>query len=144
MTATGEVGNVVRVTVGIHNKGSDRLRWKGINSAVEVTWKFTLPPGTDTVPSPAGERPPYGYGGNLPAPDVCWNQTGESLMGPGPYLCWTKKIFEAGASSQVTFYLKITKMIPNATGTVEVTGRPDSANDSDPDNDKAFVVINPR
>jgi hypothetical protein len=89
---------------------------------------------------PPGARPPNGWGGNLPDPDTCFG-SGESYgLGPGPVNCWSAKIFEPGASSQVTFHLKITQVIAKATGTVELTR---DSEDSESGDDKASVIINP-
>jgi hypothetical protein len=139
MTTSGEMGEVVKVTVGITSKGPDRFVERGKGN-VAVTWRFTPPPGTVTVPPPDTERGTIiGSGGSITANTCHTNR--EALFGTGPYDCWSTSILEAGESSKGTFYLKIEKVIPNATGTVERVGNREP--DANPDNDKASVVVNP-
>lgn len=142
-TATGRVGDVVKVTIGITNNGPGRFVEPGKSGYAVETWKFTLPPGTETVKGPTTELSTiYGTGGAA-APDKCANSYGDAPFGAGPYRCLSTPILEAGKSSKGTFYLKITQVIANATGAVERLVYSDSRPDSDPTNDKASVIINP-
>jgi hypothetical protein len=153
MTATGKVGDVVKVTVGIYNKGSGKVQWMGFSHQAQ-TWTFTLPPGTETVPGPPGEKPVWGWAG-LGFADSCENTSGHTSgaelehFGAGPYDCMSSGSLEAGKASEITFHLRINKVIPNATGTVTFdrhlkspyTGE-ESLNDGNSDNDEASVIIN--
>jgi hypothetical protein len=142
-TAHGKVGDVVKVTVGITSKGPERFVQRGQGNIAQ-TWKFTLPPGTETVPAPETEVSTiFGSGGAIAANKCNTKAGGDTPFGPGPYGCWTRSILEPGEFSKGTFYLKITKVVPNATGTVERWIDEDSPADSNPDNDQASVVINP-
>lgn len=143
-TVSGKAGDVVRVTVGITSKGPDRFVQRGQGGLLAQTWKFTLPPGTETVRAPETElNTIFGSGGAIGA-DKCNSLAGgDSPFGPGPYACWSNVILDPGASSKGTFYLKITNAIPDATGIVERWPSANSAPDSDPGNDKAEVVVNP-
>jgi len=135
-TTSGKLGDVVKVKIGIKNTGPDTYLERG-KGMFAVTWKFRLPPGTETV------KPPETELGTILlqiGADVCWSNRDEPF-GPGPYDCWSNYQLKPGESSQGTFYLKITNVIPNATGTVERSGG--SLSDNNPDNDKASVIINP-
>lgn len=102
-----------------------------------------MPPGTETVRASETElNTIFGTGGAIGA-DKCNSLAGDSPFGPGPYGCWSKGILEPGESSKGTFYLKITNVIPNAKGVVEVRHGASSAADSNPGNDKAEVILNP-
>ncbi|WP_346125489.1 hypothetical protein [Micromonospora coerulea] len=82
--------------------------------------------------------------------------SGDSPFGRGPYSCFSSPAFEPGSSSKGTFYMKITKVIPNATGSIgrwDCSKPPASSHyrevceetpaDQHPDNDEAQVIINP-
>ncbi|WP_433310331.1 hypothetical protein [Micromonospora chersina] len=149
-TVTGKVGDVVKVTAGIYNTGPGKVQWMGFTHQAQ-TWTFTLPPGTETVEGPRGEKPLWGWAGSGFA-DSCDNTSGGELeyFGVGPYDCMSAGSLEPEATSQMTFNLRINKVIPNATGSVTFdrhlkspfTGA-ESLADSNEDNDQASFVINP-
>ncbi|MBQ0897853.1 hypothetical protein KBX37_33235 [Micromonospora sp. U56] len=154
MTATGKVGDVVKVTVGIYNKGPGKVQWMGFSQTAS-TWAFTLPPGTETVPGPPGETPLSGL--SKYDLDRCVSTSGrqtsdgeQEIFGAGPYACSSRASLEPGAKSEAIFHLKINKVIPNTTGVVTLDGDlkspysgEKSLADSNPDNDEASVIINP-
>jgi LPXTG-motif cell wall-anchored protein len=138
-TATGKVGDVVKVTIGIKNNGPAGLN--GIRSGGEPTWEydFVVPDGTEVVS----------------APQSCWamwhegdgDQFQPGLAGKRFYACFNyDQLFLPGETSDAEFGLKITQVIPNATGTVSFTNQfrnPAEIKDDNPANDLSEVVINP-
>lgn len=103
-TASGQVGDVVKVTVGITNKGPEQYTYKGAIH-LKATWTFTPPPGTETVRPPANELGTVFKSGGAIGADRCASVGSDSPFGPLPYECFSVPTFEPGASSKGTFYL---------------------------------------
>jgi LPXTG-motif cell wall-anchored protein len=137
-TATGAVGDVVKVVVGAKNNGPGTI---DTTRAQEPAWWFylTVPPGTEVVA----------------VPDRCAGKVvnGDSFeyvagrLGAQQYQCKHEGFrFPTGTSTTVEFSLKITTVTADATGNV-LTDDPDATTprnpDTKPENDKAAVVINP-
>ncbi|MEU4423772.1 hypothetical protein AB0F81_24340 [Actinoplanes sp. NPDC024001] len=114
--ATGKAGAEVDVTVSVQNKGpatryDSHLRVPGIVGVV------TLPPGTEVVKK---ER------SCVPAGDT--------------YRCQAAGLLRAGEMTRWTFTLKITKVVPDATGSIEANPTvPDGYDDA---NNSAPIVLN--
>ncbi|NJC68710.1 LPXTG cell wall anchor domain-containing protein [Planosporangium thailandense] len=138
-TASGQVGDVVSVTVGLKNNGPGSL---DSTRAAEpaLAFVFEVPPGTQVTS----------------APQTCASVTddaGTPREQPGQpggayYRCRSGNFMAAGATLSATFKLKITKVSPDASGTVGlanpyVSSVPGWIHDANPANDQARVVINP-
>lgn len=137
-TASGKVGDVVPVTIGVKNNGPGTL--DGSRADEPVLWFiFQIPPGTEVASAPraCGSIVEDGNG-----------QVGHDGAPAGTYYrCATGNFLAAGDTFPAAFQLKITSVIPNATGTVgfydKYASPPDWMHDDVPANDKASVVINP-
>jgi hypothetical protein len=137
-TASGKVGDVVPVTIGVKNNGPGTL--DGSRAEEPVLWFiFQIPPGTEVTSAPktCGSIVEDGNG-----------QVGHDGAPAGTYYrCATGSFLAAGDTFSAAFQLKITNVIPNATGTVgfydKYASPPDWMHDDVPANDKASVVINP-
>jgi LPXTG-motif cell wall-anchored protein len=137
-TATGAVGDVVKVVVGARNNGPGTL---DATRAQEQVWRFffTVPQGTEVVT----------------VPDRCAGKVvnGDSYeyvpgrAGATLYQCHHEGYrFPVGTSTTVEFSLKITQVVADAAGNVSPIN-PDATEqrpaDANPANDNALVVINP-
>jgi LPXTG-motif cell wall-anchored protein len=137
-TATGAVGDVVKVTIGAKNNGHGTV---DTTRAQEPAWwfYFAVPPGTEVVAVP--DR----CAGKVVNGDTYEYVAGRT--GAQQYQCKHEGFrFPTGTSTTVEFSLKITAVTANATGDV-LTDDPDATTPREPDtnpaNDKAAVVINP-
>jgi LPXTG-motif cell wall-anchored protein len=137
-TATGAVGDVVKVVVGARNNGPGTL---DATRAQEYVWRFffTVPQGAEVVT----------------VPDRCAGKVvdGDSYeyvpgrAGATLYQCHHEGYrFPVGTSTTVEFSLKITQVIADAAGNVSPIN-PDATEqrpaDANTTNDNAPVVINP-
>jgi hypothetical protein len=132
-TVRGPAGAVVTFSVGVRNRGPAAL---DATELEEPAWRFAVgvPAGTRAV------RVPAACAGVRTLPD------GSVEVHPGApgyplYWCETGSFLGAGARSTVRIGLQITTVVPDATSEVTFLDMPP---DTDPGNDRARVVVNPR
>ncbi|MEV6929621.1 LPXTG cell wall anchor domain-containing protein [Dactylosporangium sp. NPDC051485] len=139
-TASGKVGDVVKINIGIKNNGPAALDAERTGGEPSWEYDFVVPDGTEVVL----------------VPDNCsawWHESDgdhfePKLPGKRFYACFNyEQVFKPGGESHAEFSLKITEVIANATGTVSFTNpfaNPAERHDDNPANDLAEVVINPK
>ena len=143
-TATGVAGTVVTIAVGVRNVGPATVDYYQDGFLATTEYHVVMPPGVEVLAAPAN----------------CWSQVAGSerylpslagAAGGTRYVCRDQspgheRFFDAGASALSPFTLKITQVVPNATGSVSLwdpeVGE-DSWTDANAANDDATVVINP-
>ncbi|MEV0568255.1 LPXTG cell wall anchor domain-containing protein [Dactylosporangium sp. NPDC050588] len=139
-TASGGVGSVVTVNIGVKNTGVSMLDAYRTGGEPAARFNFVVPDGTEVV----------GVGEGCVAR---WKEDDGSIgWDPVPgkrfYDCGIdSSLFKPGASYTTAFQLKITQVIAHATGTVSFTNPfrdpAEPPADANPGNDVAEVVINP-
>ncbi len=141
-TASGKVGDTIKINIGIRNNGPATL----FGEFSAVRWVFTVPPGVEvtavgpmdrcgTIPNADYPTKPNTYRPNEPGGRFYLCSAGDTVPG-----------FPAGDTEVVVFTLKVTQLIPNATGSVLAVHRtypPGPIVDAKPANDKGLVIINP-
>ncbi|MGC9665000.1 hypothetical protein ACNTMW_00395 [Planosporangium sp. 12N6] len=139
-TASGKVGDIVTITIGEKNNGPASLDWSRAGGEPGAHFQFVPPPGVQVAKAPNNCESVIEDG-----PDLQHVERGAS--GGSFYRCWTIDYLGAGDTISAPFELKITQVIPNATGTVSFHDPyrvpQDPPADANPSNDKALVVINP-
>jgi LPXTG-motif cell wall-anchored protein len=123
----------------VKNNGRGTLDGSRSGGEPVLRFIFQVPPGTEVTSAPARCESVIEQGGG---------QIGKPGAPGGTYYrCFTGTVLVAGDSFSAAFKLKITSVIPNATGTVgfddKYASPPDWMHDDVPANDKASVVINP-
>jgi hypothetical protein len=139
-TASGGVGDVVTVKIGVKNTGVSTLDAYRAGGEPSARFTFTVPDGTEVVG--VGERCAAQW--KLDDGGTGWDR----VPGKRFYQCWNdRSLFKPGASYTTEFKLKITQVIGNATGTVSFSNPfatpTDPPADANPGNDLSEVVINP-
>ncbi len=122
--ATGAVGDVVQLKTTVRNNGPAAFAWIGTNRPAPAVLSVTVPAGA-TV---------------MTVPPNCKLTTG------GRYECESPRRFPVGSTYGFTFGLRIDRIVPDATGTVELNPACDCErfdDDLDRSNDIAYLVINP-
>ncbi len=155
-TATGKVGDVVHVKPAIRSNGPSSPVPVVLDKEGHFWWPklvFTLPEGTEAAAIPQDCVAIVVNG--KPNGPYTW-ELGKAVPGGTVYRCWAPKI-DVGQTLTEDFALRITKLVPNATGPVSFhepygydsniedpyTEPQDPPADRDTGNDKATVVINP-
>jgi hypothetical protein len=120
----GEADTVVTATLGLRNNGP-ASRWTDIGPAVEAT--VTLPPGTSYA--------------EQDVPKNCSASEFEPLDRVTVWSCRAPLYLEAGEEVSFAFPLRITTVIPNATGTIVLDK--EYADKVNTCNNTAKIIINP-
>ncbi|WP_229075909.1 Ig-like domain-containing protein [Actinoplanes sp. DH11] len=120
----GAAGETVQLKPAVRNNGPASLDWisKGVSPGQAIV---TIPPGTSVVTTPS----------------LC-----KATSDAQKYACETTKLFTVGSTNSWPFNLRIDRVVPDATGTVEVNPACDCerfADDLDKSNDTASLVVNP-
>ncbi|MDW5327790.1 LPXTG cell wall anchor domain-containing protein [Plantactinospora sp. KLBMP9567] len=135
-TLTGEAGDVVTAKLGLRNEGPatiDATRGGGSFTNVHVT----IPTGTTAVGVPENCSPRDSDGSGD------WEQFGKT--GAPAYHCYSESFIKVGDQHAFEFKLRIDKVVPNATGSIEINidcpceGR---HSDLDGSNDEAKILVN--
>jgi hypothetical protein len=122
-TATGKVGDTVKVTFGVRNNGPGSLSVPlPVQYNIVASFAVTMPPGV-TVLTP--DQPFGGCG-----------RTGK----PREFGCLVRREFPAGGVNTFTLDVRIDRPLRNAIGTVRASA---DAVDPNPANNTATIVINP-
>lgn len=127
---SGEAGDVVPVTVGMRNDGPAAL--DSDQSAMAAKVRVTLPRGTEAATVPARCR-------QIVEGDPEWTKPAES--GALVYLCRAGGQIAPGAAEKFRFGLRVTRVIADATGQVEVTAACGTC-ELDKSDNKATIVVN--
>jgi hypothetical protein len=130
-TVSGALGDTVKVPVGVRNNGPATLdRSRSGSSAVVAV--ITIPTGTKVAT----------------VPPTCTKSDDDSLKtkpGALQYACFSSTLFPSKTQLTWEFGLKITKVVPNAEGAVEVNPKCECdifSNDINKSNDVAKIVVN--
>jgi hypothetical protein len=130
-TATGAAGDTVAVLVGVKDNGPAALDQSQSGLAAALV---TIPAGA-TVTT---------------VPDGCFRNTSDSILKGDPtaiqYACFADTVLPVGTSTMWKFGLKITKVVPNATGAVQLNPSCECdlfSDDTNRANDNAKIVLNP-
>ncbi|MEV6596181.1 polymer-forming cytoskeletal protein [Actinoplanes sp. NPDC051346] len=128
---SGTAGTTVEAAVGLVNKGPATLDWSRVGSAASNA-VVTIPKGSKVTTVPAGCR----------LVDKDDSQGDKKKV---QYFCESEFLLLAGETVTWKFGLKIEKVVPNATGAVEVNPWPGDQfkKDLNRANDKAALVLNP-
>ncbi|WP_432833775.1 LPXTG cell wall anchor domain-containing protein [Dactylosporangium sp. CA-092794] len=143
-TATGQAGDTVKVTIGVKNVGRASIEASHVYGEYygEPSWAyfFTVPDGTSVVNVPGGCQ-------------AVWHPGDDEGLQPNTparplYACLVRgAYFTPGQAPTSEFDLRITKVIPNATGIVSfndpASRQAPERTDDNAANDVAQVVINP-
>jgi LPXTG-motif cell wall-anchored protein len=156
-TASGKVGDVVHVNPGIQSNGPSSPNPVVVEPGTLKFWwvkfLFTLPEGTEATAVPEDCVAIVVNG--KPNGPYTWHP-GKAEPGGTVYRCWAFNL-GVGQTRRYDIALKITKVVPDATGTVSFhepygydssiedpyTEPQDPPVDRNTGNDKATVVINP-
>ncbi|MFG2038894.1 LPXTG cell wall anchor domain-containing protein [Dactylosporangium sp. NPDC048998] len=136
-TASGKVGDVVKVTVGAKNVGPSTIDVSHTGGEPSWSFDFVVPEGTEVLDVPANCLA-WSHGDN--------GNSAEPVPGGRFYECGNHdQLFAPGESFTAEFRLKITQVIAGSTGTVSFnnTFLQYERKDDNPANDIAEVVINP-
>ncbi|MFF5289334.1 DUF11 domain-containing protein [Paractinoplanes globisporus] len=128
-TASGAAGTTVTLPIGVRNNGPATLELPAGNA---IGVHITFPAGTEVVAEPDVAVTPGG----------CYQQTGTPHV---TYVCYTGEFAPFVAKTTITlkFQVKITKVIANAEGSVEVDDSFNFSKDINPANNVAKIVLNP-
>ena len=130
--ASGAAGDVVAVKIGLRNNGPATVDYSRIGGPASIA-VLNVPPGTKLDS----------------APDSCWLVEDDSFgarPGDVQYACGTGMLLTAGETVTWKLALRIERVIPNATGTIQVNPAclcEIFSSDINKSNDKSTLVINP-
>ncbi|MBB4958772.1 hypothetical protein [Micromonospora polyrhachis] len=134
-SVTGNVGDVVTVTVGFGNNGPASLDYTR-TGAVVTKIDVNVPTGTTAVS----------------VPNSCLPRDGDRIDGQNPgkpgmpsYRCYPGSFSQVGKQHVVELGLRIDSVIPNAAGKVTINARcgcEGFVNDLDPSNDMVQLLVN--